>query len=535
MANVEDEIPETQPLLRQRSRAPSRTRSSESKEQRQSALKWPPFTTILPQYKWVPLLGCTLIFINESEYFIKQVATMRAIESMYCYEHYLAAGSELTDLGKHIPERLCKDHSIQKQLAKSAGLIMFFRMLSSMIGAIPLGWLADRSGRKVVLILHKVNVTITCALWLLLYLGFPRVPIWTLYLSGLPGLVGGNFDVGLAALFASYTDVMPSATERATLFYLTTSMQYLAQTFCPTIGAFLMNLDGKGGTSQVNLTVSLALAASTALLTIFAFPETVQESKKAKPEQVVEPDVSSSSHTTTSDDHPKSWLSRKMHQLTTTFHSSIAGIGALNIFLLATSMMFAATGIKSIDWYALVQYPVIKLHWTWHQASYIVTMEGFLMLAHFSILLPLLTRLAVEKLGSSSAGSFAIMAGSAILLVLGGVLIGFSSTTATFVFAVVVYLFGVGLPTATQAYIVSLIDKTKVARVMATLSMASIGGKLIASILFPKVLAVGLDTHVDVLVGLPFFVSAALFVVAAVCVSLVGLRVRSKQTMRDCA
>jgi MFS family permease len=532
MAIDGDEIPETQPLLRQRSRSLSYA-GEENGVSKNTAWKWPTFTTISPRYKWIPLLGCIIIFVNEAEYFIKQVATMRAIESMYCYEHYLAQDSPLAKLGKHIPERFCKDHSIQKQLAKTAGLIMFFRMLSAMIGAIPLGWLADRSGRKLVLILHKVNVTITCIAWLVLYLMFPKVPIWTLYLSGLSGMIGGNFDIGLAMLFASYTDVIPSATERATLFFLTTSMQYLAQTFCPTIGAFLMNLDGQGGTPQVNLTVSAVLAIFTAVLTIVAFPETVQESRKDKSEDVEEPYEESTDATTASTEESRWWLQRQWQKLFANLKASIAGVGVLNIVLLTTSMLFAATGIKSIDWFALVQYPVIKLHWTFSQASYIVTMEGFLMLFHFSVLLPLLNRLAVSYFRSPGAGHFATMAGSAALLIAGSTLIGFSSSTGAFVCAVVIYLFGAGLPTATQAYIVSLIEKNKVARVMATLSMASIGGKLIASILFPKILAIGLDLKIDVLVGLPFFASAVLFVVAALCVTIVGLRVREAQSTNN--
>jgi hypothetical protein len=128
---------------------------------------FPTFQTISPKYQWVPLLGCTLIFLNEAEYFVKQVATMRAIESMYCYNFYLAQNNhELVRLGKHIPERLCKDASIQKDLARTAGLIMFVRMLSAMVGALPLGWVADRWGRKVVVVLHKVNVVVSCGMWL---------------------------------------------------------------------------------------------------------------------------------------------------------------------------------------------------------------------------------------------------------------------------------------------------------------------------------------------------------------------------------
>jgi MFS family permease len=527
MAGQEDEVLERQPLLRQRGRSRSQAHNIKDDASPNKVFSWPTFTTISPKYRWVPLLGCILIFTNESEYFIKQVATMRAIESMYCYEYYLARNSPLAELGKHIPERLCKDDSIQKNLAKSAGLIMFFRMLSAMIGAIPLGWLADRYGRKVVLILHKVNVTCACTAWLLLYIGFPKVPIWSLYLSGVPGLIGGNFDIGLAMLFASYTDVMPSATERATLFFLTTSMQYLAQTVCPTIGAFLMNMDGKGGTLVVNLSVSLVLATSTALLTIFAFPETVHESRKDKPESI--PDTQDLPANSSTQTRHQSWLSKQSHTLLTNLHASISNIGLLNITLLALSMLFSGTGIKSIDWFALVQYPVIKLHWTFSQASYIVTIQGFLMLLYFSLILPLLNRLAASYFKDASTGHFAIMAGSAGLLILGAMCIGFSSTPVTFVGGVVVYLFGEGLPTATQAFIVSLVEKGKVARVMATLSMASIGGKLLASILFPKVLALGLDTHVGILVGLPFFASAVLFVFAAGCVGVVGLRVRRER------
>jgi len=359
---------------------------------------------------------------------------------------------------------------------------------------------------------------------------FPKVPIWALYLSGLPGLIGGNYDVGLAMLFASYTDVMPVAMERASLFFLTTSMQYLAQSFCPSIGALLMNLDGKGGTPQVNLAVSLSLATVTAAITLFAFPETISESNRTavadapaseNGEEPQDPDPMTNICETKS----KKWLYCRWKKLNHAFQESVSGVGVFNILLLALSIFFAATGIKTIDWFGLIQYPVIKLHWTFPQASYIVTLEGILMLVHFSLLLPTVSRVASFYLGSSGRAHFAVMAGSSFILTVGSVLIGFSSTSGTFIVAVILYLFGEGLPTATQAYIISLIDRAQVARVMATLSIASISGKVIASVLFSKVLAIGLDANVDALVGLPFFVSAVLFVLSATCVAVVGLRI----------
>jgi hypothetical protein len=332
-------------------------------------------------------------------------------------------------------------------------------------------------------------------------------------------------------LFASYTDVMPSATERASLFFLTTSMQFLAQTFCPPIGAWLMNLDGKGGTPEVNLFVSFGLSIITALIAIFLFPETLHESRKAK-----DPDAEDIQQNRTEEsdqlqkDGPKRHMVYNWIQKTISgFVDSMSGLGALNLVLLSLSICFAATGIKAIDWYGIVQYPVIKLHWTFPQASHVVSIQGFLMLVHFSLILPFLNRTAATWLRSSGHAHFAIMAGSCLLLTLGSLLIGFSNTTVTFVAGVVVYLFGEGLPTATQAFIVSLVAKEKVARVMATLSMTSIFGKLVASLLFPKVLALGLDSHIKVLIGLPFFVSAGLFVISGLCFTIVGMKMRVGQ------
>lgn len=361
---------------------------------------------------------------------------------------------------------------------------------------------------------------------------FPKVPIWMLYLSGLPGLFGGNFDVGLAMLFASYTDVMPSATERASLFFLTTSTQFLAQTFCPLIGAWLMNLDGKGGTPQVNLAVSLGMSVLTALIAIFLWPETLHETK------IKSSDIEDGTATPTQrghDPNPRrgSLVSSFFHTSLAAITDSISGIGLLNISLLSFSIMLAATGIKAIDWYGLVQYPVIKLHWSFPEASYIVSIQGVLMLAHFSLVLPCLNSAAAKYFGSSSHGHFATMAGSALLLTLGSLLIGFSTSTLSFVLGVIVYLFGEGLPTATQAFIVSLVVKRQVARIMATLSMTSIFGKLCASLLFPKVLAWGLDSKLELLVGLPFFSSAALFAISGLCFMVVGMKMWRAQRLEE--
>ena len=153
--------PEREPLLEHQQKPPSTVPARKSPYR-----PWPTFTTSERRFRFVPFLGCLIIFLNEAEFFIKNVSSMRAIEAMYCFEYYSERNSPLALLGKQIPEHLCKDNAIQKRLAMTSGLIMFVRMLSAMIGAVPLGWLADKYGRKVVLVLHKINIATHCAIWL---------------------------------------------------------------------------------------------------------------------------------------------------------------------------------------------------------------------------------------------------------------------------------------------------------------------------------------------------------------------------------
>lgn len=114
-----------------------------------------------PKYKWVPLLGCVIILLNDAEFFFKQTAMFRAIEALYCIEYYDAHGDHATAaLGREIPEAMCKKDSIEQQVAKTYGWIMFCRMLPCVFTAVLLGILADRVGRKVVLCLHKIGTIV---------------------------------------------------------------------------------------------------------------------------------------------------------------------------------------------------------------------------------------------------------------------------------------------------------------------------------------------------------------------------------------
>lgn len=354
----------------------------------------------------MPLVGCLVILTNEAEFFFKQAASMRAVESLCCIEYYNVHDPSLArELGRHIPERLCKVDEIEKSVARIWAMAMLVRMLSSMVVTLPLGRLADR-GRRRVMTLHKLSTVITSGWGLIVCesstsqvfdtvcdeandrfwadLAYPVLPVWSFPLGGFASLIGGNFDLGIAVMFAAYADVVPDPAQRTALFFLTTSMQYVGQAVCPPIGGALMNLDGKGGTVTVALAVGILAGVMSLSLVAFCFPETLEKtSKRSEPiSSVGEAETNGSSRQEEEDNEsPRASLARNLpsrlfkgvkssfRSWTASVSEGLTGLGVLNTLTLAFSMLLVTIGIKAIDWYGLLQYPVVRLGWSYSRVS----------------------------------------------------------------------------------------------------------------------------------------------------------------------
>ena len=193
---------------------------------------------------------------------------------------------------------------------------------------------------------------------------YPRIPIWALYITGITGL-GGNFDLAMAVLLASYTDVLPSTKERSTLFFLTTSMQYIAQAIFPALGSVLMNLDGKGGTPHIAFITSLGFTFLTLCITFFAFPETMTWERDlmcqvggitthSVMEDTPHDNRRSGSKQESSTNYTlrRSWIS---------LQNFFSGIGLGSMALLVVSILSVSVGIKSIDWFGIVSDIAVNL------------------------------------------------------------------------------------------------------------------------------------------------------------------------------
>lgn len=366
--------------------------------------------------------------------------------------------------------------------------------------------------------------------------GYPTLPIWLITLTGVTGLVGGNYDLGVSTLFAAYADIIPDATKRSNLIFITTSLQYAAQAICLPLTGKLMSLDGNGGTPQVSFFVAIGCTFSVMCLNVFFFPETFNPESnqrnrngkdRANPKpKGIDSESSPAEHVNQDQEHLLSHedSDSKQPQSTTSdgpFHVLRKDFGIPRIILLLLATLCGHTSTRLIDLYGLLQYPSIKFKWTVSKTTWLICMQAIISFIVFLFVLPAINKTCQKRFGiSAKSTSIGIVVTSSFVLTACSVLYGLPETTSTvFIVVTVFYTLGSGITSALQTYTVNVASSPRSsAAALMVLSIAGTGGKVAASAIWPTTLALGLEHPSGKLGGLPFFVDAVLFVIVAITI-----------------
>ena len=114
-------------------------------------------------YVWVIGLSLFAAFVIEVGDFMQRAPMMRAIEDILCRKYYESA----TPLGTHItlpiPEQDCKFPAVQGELAMLKGWDAAFSCIPGLLLALPFGYVSDTYGRKIVLVLSLLGITLSLA------------------------------------------------------------------------------------------------------------------------------------------------------------------------------------------------------------------------------------------------------------------------------------------------------------------------------------------------------------------------------------
>ena len=145
---------------------------------------------------------------------VVEVPIVRLFENAICDRYYASHGDAVSD---PVSRRSCKLPAIQDQLAFITGLRFGFDAFGGVVSAIYYGGLADRLGRRLVLILFCIG-TLLSQVWIVLvcYLN-TMLPTQLVWVSSIFLLVGGGQRVAKSMLFTIIADSVDQSNRYADL------------------------------------------------------------------------------------------------------------------------------------------------------------------------------------------------------------------------------------------------------------------------------------------------------------------------------
>ncbi|KAI0430725.1 MFS general substrate transporter [Xylaria sp. FL1042] len=225
--------------------------------------------------KWrVILLLYACVFLMMLGNSMYPAALIQVLEDIICSDYYDSPSGGVALHQLLDPDQGCKARAVQKELALVLGVLQFVPVFAGVLCTVPYSLLADRIGRKPVLMLSGAGVVVSFA-WVLAVCYFRFLPVRWIWLSGVLLFIGGGDPVLSSVAHVMITDTTERA-ERAQIFLCLHAANVGSGFFGPAISAALME---NGHVWTVGL-----LAVTFAFLgafTIGFIPETLHLSQSA--------------------------------------------------------------------------------------------------------------------------------------------------------------------------------------------------------------------------------------------------------------
>ncbi|KAF2205952.1 hypothetical protein GQ43DRAFT_490226 [Delitschia confertaspora ATCC 74209] len=482
------------------------------------------YKTIFKRWKsplWALLLLLILTNLATSLY---TLPLNRVIEMRLCLEHYQATEPSAIPLDGLIPEKLCKVDEVQKQLAWLQGIMETTLVVCDFIVTIPFSFLAKRPGGVKLVLWANLVPRIFMSIWAVLVGNYERLfPTKTIIAGPFLAVLGGEcvFSSTIFTLTAALTNE-----------YVQRSISYVVAFVGPSLASFTMGLDlwlpfwlNIGLLLLAVPTINLLPGSNTS--STFAIIREAEDTAETGPlltEQSSTPNKYSNAF------EAQDSVIRTCINVIHKFTSLVMGRRNFQIMLVS----FLLTALASSDTKLLVQYISKRYEWTFAEATSDtdMTQAGYLLSTKALVNVTLLTVIVPRIIKASSTSktvhnsevrlNFLGAEGSIAVSILGVLCVAMSSKFWMLIMSLIIYALGSALPVFTMSLVRSplivLADSETYAQdfsiVMLTKTFGSLLGAPLMTVLWVQAIKVG-----GAGLGLPYFVSASLYFVAAVIVA----------------
>ncbi|KAH8904656.1 hypothetical protein BR93DRAFT_882495 [Coniochaeta sp. PMI_546] len=449
-----------------------------------------------------------------------QLPLNRVIERRLCREYYAAQDPTVFDPYGEVSEDLCKIDVVQSELAWIQGAMETAWIVGDFVMTIPLGFVAERYGRRTVLWLNLIP-RICMLAWAVTVGVFEHLlPTKAILASPMLSVLGGDC-VFNAIVYALASDMTENRTLRATYFAYLGSTSYIVALLGPALASATMSI-----------LLWLPFYIGIILLLASIFTVSMLPSHKTSLSVLDDSRPLLSSPLLKAQDHPPLMTSISNRFMTIRL---ILITHPRNFTLLLAS--FFLTSLASSDTKLLVQYISKRYHWTFASAGYLLSGKA---VVNFVLLTTVIPRLLKWRTGTAQPHSqdrayLSYAKWCIAISVLGAVCIALAERVYLLVPSLLLYALGSALPVFTM----SLLKSPNVSppppvghwqegrdgsetQIFAIVMLIKTLGSLVGAPLMAGVWIRGIAVGGGGL-GLPYFVSAACYLVALVVVS--GMKV----------
>ncbi|SPO06115.1 uncharacterized protein DNG_08804 [Cephalotrichum gorgonifer] len=428
--------------------------------------------------------------------------TFRLLEDIFCRRHLGYTGPDM------IEESKCKGPEVQEDLAYLLGWLMLVMAIVGVVIALPYGALADRIGRKPVIILTYSNLAFGS---MTMPFTFPYLrninPYWML-VGCLFQAIGGGIPVMFTTIYSMVADVTDEKNRGSSFLMLMVGVT-IAGLIGPVISGVLMETFGVWMPIYVVSAITPFVIGS-----MFLFPETL----KRKPEDPREPSQSFAK-----------WVRSQI------FESLVQGRAATSVLKTRSVALVLATflihnPINTAHSITLVQYVSQQFGWAIAQTSFLLSPLGVLSVAVLAGL-PKVSEVLTSPAGRFKLTPFrkdAVLARFSLgCIVIACLIEGLSRTISPFIFGLVIGTFGAAVSPLSRALLTHYVEPKFTSRLMALISIVETMGNFLGGPLIAAVFHLG-QKKGGILTGLPFLYVGALAAVAFILMMYIRKPVRDE-------
>ncbi|RAQ41842.1 MFS multidrug transporter [Aspergillus flavus] len=452
----------------------------------------------VPSVFAVTITACMVMLILDITSAVPTAPRMVIFEDIICRNHY-AAWWDISKLGD------CKVKAVQGELALINGWKETFEKIPALLVSIPYGALADRIGRKKVLILALTGCLL-CDTWVAIIQGlFPRVfPLRAVWMSGLWQLVGGGGALVISMCYTLIGDVC-SPEKRTTAFSQLYAAVLISELISIPLGSSLISLN-----PWIPVLGSLGFLALAILFALLFAPNFVHSAPKPRD---CESDIQTQGPNSVRSGKIRDRLSYTWAKVGDNCQWITRDVCLMLGAFFSCQLSRQVSGI-------LLQYSSFKFNWGYAKASYLISLRSGINLVVLATLIPALKRLFTKIWRSRQAQSDKyITLISGLCLALGSFIIFLAASPGVLILGQIFSSIGFAFAVTAHSLLTAMVDPRHLGLANTGVTVTNSVGHMAGGPLLASIFQWGLQMG-GFWVGTPFLFTAVLLSIATLAVSI---------------